>query len=127
MLIQEEKLQRHTYQLHSKYGFAMVCFIFLFIGAPMGAIVRKGGFGYPLLVAIVFFMVFVILTKLCEKLSKGYALDPIAAAWLPCAILFPIGLFLTIKAMNDSKMLNIDRFVVAFSKFLNKKPFATSL
>ncbi len=127
MLIQEEKLQRHTYQLHSKYGFAMVCFIFLFIGAPMGAIVRKGGFGYPLLIAIVFFMVFVILTKLCEKLSKGYALDPIAAAWLPCAILFPIGLFLTIKAMNDSKMLNIDRLVVAFSKFLNKKPFATSL
>ncbi|MBK8506551.1 MAG: LptF/LptG family permease [Saprospiraceae bacterium] len=51
-----ERKQRYVYQLHSKYGFALVCFIFLFIGAPMGAIVRKGGFGYPLLVAIFFFM-----------------------------------------------------------------------
>ena len=116
-----KKKQRHTYHLHSKYGFALVCFIFLFIGAPMGAIVRKGGFGYPFLISIFFFMLFIILTKLFEKLSKSYSIDPISAAWLPCAILFPIGVFLTYKAMNDSKILQIDRFVTFITKLFNKK------
>ncbi len=117
---EEERLRRHRYQLHSKYGFAMVCFIFLFIGAPMGAIVRKGGFGYPLLVAIFFFMFFVILTKLFDKLSRSGSLDAALAAWLPCVILFPLGLFLTIKAMNDSKVLDVDRFILWISKQLNR-------
>ncbi|MCB0688159.1 MAG: LptF/LptG family permease [Saprospiraceae bacterium] len=115
-----ERKQRYVYQLHSKYGFAVVCFIFLFIGAPMGAIVRKGGFGYPLLVAIFFFMLFVILTKLFEKLSRSGTLDALFAAWLPCVILFPLGLFLTVKAMNDSKVLNVDRLVVWINKMINK-------
>jgi len=107
-----DRRQRYVYQLHSKYGFAVVCFIFLFIGAPMGAIVRKGGFGYPLLIAIFFFMFFVILTKLFEKLSRSNTMDALVAAWLPCAILFPLGLFLTFKAMNDSKVLNFDPIVL---------------
>lgn len=121
-----ERKQRYVYQLHSKYGFAVVCFIFLFIGAPMGAIVRKGGFGYPLLVAIFFFMFFVVLTKLFEKLSRSGTLDAMIAAWLPCFILFPLGLFLTVKAMNDSKVLNTDRLVVWITKMWQKLPVSWS-
>ncbi len=116
-----KRKQSYTYQMHSKYGFALVCFIFLFVGAPMGAIVRKGGFGYPLLVAIFFFMFFVVLTKLFDKLSRSNTVDAILAAWLPCAILFPLGLFLTVKAMNDSKLLNTDRWLASIQKFLRKK------
>lgn len=116
-----ERKQRYVYQLHSKYGFAVVCFIFLFIGAPMGAIVRKGGFGYPLLVAIFFFMFFVVLTKLFEKLSRSGTIDAMIAAWLPCLILFPLGLFLTVKAMNDSKVLNTDRLVIWFTRRFQKE------
>lgn len=104
---EQQRRQRYTYQLHSKYAFAVVCFIFLFIGAPMGAIVRKGGFGYPLLVAIFFFMFFIIISKLFEKLARNMSLDATLAAWLPCLILFPIGLFLTVKAMNDSKLVSM--------------------
>lgn len=117
---EKERKQRYIYQLHSKYGFAVVCFIFLFIGAPMGAIVRKGGFGYPLLVAIIFFMLFIILTKIFEKLSRSQSLDAMLAAWFPCLILFPLGLFLTFKAMNDSKLLNTDRIATWFSKLFAK-------
>jgi lipopolysaccharide export system permease protein len=118
-----ERKQRYTYQLHSKYGFAMVCFIFLFIGAPMGAIVRKGGFGYPLLVAIFFFMFFIVLTKLFEKLSRSASFDATIAAWLPCLILFPMGLFLTIRAMNDSKILNFDRIKILLTRISKLWPF----
>jgi lipopolysaccharide export system permease protein len=121
-----DRKQRYVFELHSKYGFAVVCFVFLFIGAPMGAIVRKGGFGYPLLVAIFFFMFFIVLTKLFQKLARSNSLDALMAAWLPCFILFPIGLFLTYKAMNDSKVLNLDRFLVWGHQLIRKLPFIGS-
>lgn len=117
---EQQRRQRYTYQLHSKYAFAVVCFIFLFIGAPMGAIVRKGGFGYPLLVAIFFFMFFIIISKLFEKLARNMALDATLAAWLPCLILFPIGLFLTVKAMNDSKLVSMTSIREFFIKLFQR-------
>lgn len=97
------------YELYVKYSFALVCFIFLFIGAPMGAIIRKGGFGYPILVSIIFFVTFIMLTILCRKLAEGNFMSPFWAAMVPCIILIPIGAFLTRKAMNDSQMFSTDR------------------
>lgn len=112
---------KHVYELHTKYSMAVVCMIFIFIGAPMGAIVRKGGFGYPILVSIIFFMLFVILTIFCRKIAETFVLPASAAGWLPCAILFPIGLVLTRKAMNDSKLVNLDRYAAFFRKIFKKK------
>ena len=97
------------YELFTKYSFALVCFVFLFIGAPMGAIIRKGGFGYPILVSIIFFVTFIMLTIMCRKLAEAYILTPFWAAMAPCAALIPIGAYLTRKAMNDSQMVNTDR------------------
>ncbi|MCC6280757.1 MAG: LptF/LptG family permease [Saprospiraceae bacterium] len=97
------------YELFTKYSFALVCFIFLFIGAPMGAIIRKGGFGYPILVSIIFFVVFIVLTIVCRKLAETYIMGPFWAAMVPCIILIPVGSFLTRKAMNDSQLFNTDR------------------
>ena len=90
------------YEKHSRYSIAVVCFVFIFIGAPMGALVRKGGLGYPILIAIIFFMLFVVLTIFCRKIAESYVLSSILSAWLPCLILFPIGLLLTWTAMNKS-------------------------
>jgi lipopolysaccharide export system permease protein len=97
------------YELYVKYSFALVCFIFLFIGAPMGAIIRKGGFGYPILVSIIFFVAFIMLTILCRKLAETYILTPFWAALTPCFVLVPIGAILTRKAMNDSQMFSTER------------------
>lgn len=97
------------YELFTKYSFALVCFIFLFIGAPMGAIIRKGGFGYPILVSIIFFVVFIVLTITCRKLAESYIMSPFWAAMMPCLVLVPIGTFLTRRAMNDAQMFNTDR------------------
>ncbi len=113
---------KHIYELHSKFSMAVVCFVFLFIGAPMGAIVRKGGFGYPLLIAIIFFMLYIVLNVFCKKLAESLVLPAEFAAWIPCGILFPVGLLLTYKAMNDSKMINADRylsFLLRLVKMLN--------
>lgn len=116
-----ESKVKHIYELHTKYSMAAICFIFLFIGAPMGAIVRKGGFGYPILISIIFFMLFIVLTIFCRKIAESFILPAAAAAWVPCGVLFPIGIILTVKAMNDSKLLNPDRFVSFFYKLAKRR------
>ena len=99
----------------------MICFIFLFIGAPMGAIVRKGGFGYPILIAIIFFMLYIVLNILFKKLAESLVIGAALAAWMPCIILAPLGILLTYKAMMDSKMLDIDRISNWLKKRFGKK------
>ena len=116
-----ENRVKYIYDLHTKYSMAVVCFIFLFVGAPMGAIVRKGGFGYPILIAICFFILFIVLTIFCRKLAESFALPVVLAAWLPCIILFPLGLILTSKAMNDSKMMNFDQYIKAIRSLFQRK------
>lgn len=115
---------KHIYELHTKYSMALICFIFLFIGAPMGAIVRKGGFGYPILISILFFMVFIVLTIFCRKIAETFVLPAAMAAWVPCSVLFPVGLVLTRQAMNDSKLGGdgmIQRFFAKIAQRLKRK------
>ncbi len=120
--LERHKLKRakYVFELHSKLGMSVVCIIFLFIGAPMGAIVRKGGFGYPILIAIIFFMVFMVLTIFSEKMSEGFFMHPILAAWLPCLVLIPIGGILTYRAMNDKVVLNTNGVSNFFKKIVAK-------
>ncbi len=108
------------YDMHMKYSMAMICVIFLFMGAPMGAIIRKGGFGYPILVAIIFFMLFIILTIFCRKIAETFILPPWAAGWLPCLILLPVGMQITRKAMNDSKLVGDNRIVIWVRKMIER-------
>lgn len=120
-----ESRAKHIYEWQSKYVLSLACLIFLLIGAPMGAIVRKGGFGYPFLVSVLFFATFVILSIATRKMAEGLVLNPFIAAWLPLFIMLGIGLFLSYKAMRDSKLFNVDqlikqwseRFQVWFEKF----------
>ncbi len=114
---------KNVYELHSKFCFAVICIIFLFIGAPMGAIVRKGGFGYPLLVAVIFFTIFILLTLMFKKLAEAENVDAVLGAWMPCIVMLPISAVLTYKAMNDAKMLNIEpliRFAAGVTDWLRR-------
>ncbi|PPK86708.1 lipopolysaccharide export system permease protein [Neolewinella xylanilytica] len=118
--IQESRV-KHIYDMHMKYSMAVVCIIFVFIGAPMGAIVRKGGFGYPILVSIVFFVIFIILTIFCRKLAESFVVNGVFAGWLPCIILFPVSLWITYSAMNDAKLLDLDLAKDAFRRARDHK------
>lgn len=120
----KEKRVKHVFELHSKYAFAAVCFVFLFVGAPMGALVRKGGFGYPLLIAIIFFMLFITLTMTFKRMAEAFVVPTILAVWLPNLIILPIGFFLTYKAMNDSKVFDSSRLGMLFDNI--KSRFQTS-
>ena len=97
------KKGKYYLRLNQQFSFALICIIFLFIGAPLGSIIRKGGYGYPLLFAILFYMLFIITTIMGEKLVRGGSINPILAAWIANLIVFPISVWLTVKALRDSK------------------------
>lgn len=91
----------HWQQYYQKYTLALSCILFLFIGAPMGAIVRKGGFGYPLLIAIIFFIMYIMASKLFEKLTDSFVLQVEIGMWMTTAIISIIGIYLTYRASKD--------------------------
>lgn len=108
---------KYLYKLNEAYSWALVCIIFLFIGAPLGSIIRKGGYGYPLLFAIVFYMIFMILVIFGQKLVKTQAMNPILAAWLPCIVLLPVCLQLSYKALNDAKVIDLSFLYNLINRF----------
>ena len=94
------------------YAWAFICIIFLFIGAPLGSIVRKGGYGYPLLIAIIFFMLFIIIDLMGEKLTTSNSIDPVIAGWLSNIVLGPIAIIITYMALRDSNFSFVkDKFI----------------
>ena len=96
--------EKYMLRLNQQYSWALVCVIFLFIGAPLGSIIRKGGYGYPLLVAILFYMIFIISTIYGEKQIRNDMISGFWAAWLPCVILLPFAGFLTYMALRDIRL-----------------------
>jgi len=116
----KETRVKHIYELHSKFTMAIACFIFLFIGAPMGAIIRKGGFGFPILIAIVFFILFTVLNMLFKKIAETFVIEPVLATWLPVLIIFPMGVFLTSRAMSDKKVVDFDIMLQSISGFFKR-------
>lgn len=124
----KESRVKHIFELHSKFTLALACFIFLFIGAPMGAIIRKGGFGFPILIAIFFFVLFTVLNIFCKKVAESLVINAVLSAWIPILIIFPIGAFLTYRAMQDRKVVDFDLMMQKISSLfkLGKKETETS-
>ena len=107
---------------HRKFSFSLACMVLFFIGAPLGSIIRKGGMGMPLVVAIIFFLLFHLLNVFGEKLVKNQVLTPFMGMWFAVFILTPVGIFLTYKAMNDSQIFNKDVYVRLFKKVKSYLP-----
>lgn len=110
--------RKHVYELHWKFSLAAACVIMLLIGGPMGTIVRKGGFGYPLLVSIFFFTFFIMSNISCKKLNEARNLPPVLAAWLPVIFLALISFFLTYKALRDAKIMDFERIKTTLARLL---------
>jgi len=96
---------------HKKYVFAMACILFFFIGAPLGTIIRKGGISVPLVITIIFFIIYFMLTIFGEKLAKGGAVPVWTGMWLSTFILIPICTFLTYQATVDSALLSSEELL----------------
>ncbi len=102
----ERELRKHKIEWHRKIVLSLACVVLFLIGAPLGSIIRKGGLGTPLILAIIFFMAFYFSSTTGEKLAKEDNLTPFTGMWLATFFLFPVGVFLTYKAMQDSHLFN---------------------
>lgn len=102
----ERELRKHKIEWHRKIVLSLACVVLFLIGAPLGSIIRKGGLGTPLILAIIFFMAFYFSSTTGEKMAKEDNLTPFTGMWLATFVLLPIGGFLTYKAMRDSHLFN---------------------
>lgn len=110
---------KHKIELHRKFTLSFACLVLFFIGAPLGAIIRKGGLGLPMVISVLLFIIFHILTIMGEKFSREGVLPPYKGMWIASAVLLPVGIFLTFKATTDSPLLDADNWRKVFRKLFN--------
>lgn len=106
----------HKVEWHRKFSLSLACLVLFFIGAPLGSIIRKGGMGMPLVVAIIFFLIFHLLNTFGEKFVKDNIMSPMLGMWLAIIVLVPVGIFFTYKAMHDSQLFNKEFYTRLFKR-----------
>jgi lipopolysaccharide export system permease protein len=117
-----KEILRAKIEYQRKYTLAFSCLLLFFIGAPLGAIIRKGGLGLPVVIAVIFFLFYHIISTVSEKSAKEGTLDPVIGMWMAIIVLTPVGAFLTYKATVDSALFDVDYYKqLALSLFKKKK------
>jgi lipopolysaccharide export system permease protein len=111
LVFQIKYLRRHEIEWNRKFTLAFACLIFLFIGAPLGAIIRKGGLGMPTVISTLLFILYYIISLTGEKFVRESVLTGFQGMWLSSFVLVIAGVFLTYQATNDSAILNIDTYL----------------
>ena len=101
---------RHAIEWHRKFTLSFACLIFFFIGAPLGAIIRKGGLGMPVVISVLMFIVYYIIDTSGIKMAQEQVIPVWAGLWISSAVLLPIGVFLTYKAAKDSALFNAEAY-----------------
>ncbi len=119
--LRSKLIYKHQAEWHRKFTLSFACFVLFFIGAPLGAIIRKGGLGLPVVVSVLFFVLFHIISITGEKSVKSGVIDANIGMWIAPVVLLPLGIFLTFKATTDSPLLDSDAWVKFFSKIFPKK------
>jgi len=116
-----EIYNRHILALHKKYALALSCVILFFVGAPLGAIIRKGGIGLPMVIAILLFLTYYFIGVFAENYAKKNEIHPIFGAWLSTMIMLPLSIVLTKRATADRGLMSFDGVFEFFNKIFKKK------
>lgn len=111
----------HILSLHKKYALALSCIILFFVGAPLGAIIRKGGIGLPMVVAIILFLVYYFVGVFAGNYAKEGNIPPLLGAWLPTMIMLPLGIVLTKRATADKGLMSFGGVLDYFRELFQKK------
>lgn len=113
-----EKDIRYHLEWHRKFTLAVSCLLLFGIGAPLGAIIRKGGLGLPVVMAIIFFLIYHIISTVAEKSARDSALEPIWGMWMAIIVLTPLAIFLTYKSTSDSALFDVDQYKIKSQKII---------
>ena len=110
----------HVLSLHQKYALAFACFILFFVGAPLGAIIRKGGLGLPMVLAIGLFLVYHFINIFTKNYAEDGSLSPVLGAWIATLIMLPLGIFLTRRATADKALFDSGGLLTNIGDFFRK-------
>lgn len=117
---QQKLIRRHEIERHKKFTLSFACLIFFFIGAPLGAIIRKGGLGTPVVISVLLFIFYYIIDNAGYKSALNNRWEVWQGMWLSSGVLLALGIFLTYKAINDSAVFNKDAYMNFFRKIIGR-------
>jgi len=107
-------------EYHKRIAFSLACLVLFFIGTPLGSIIRKGGFGLPMVMAIVIFIIYFFISILGKNMAESNSISPFLGGWLATFVLLPFGILLMVRARNDKGLFDIDSFLRPITNFVNK-------
>ncbi|MBF4506088.1 LptF/LptG family permease [Flavobacterium sp. JLP] len=116
----QRDINKHLSALYEKFVIAFACFLMFFIGAPLGAIIRKGGLGLPIVFAVLIFITFHFINTFGKRLSQEGGMTPFMGSWMSSFILLPLAILLTYRATNDNGLINFDAITTPISQFFQK-------
>ena len=115
-----KQLNKFEIALHEKYVLAVACIVLFFVGAPLGAIIRKGGMGLPMVIAILMFLSYHFIGIFAKNSAEDGTISPLLAAWFSTLVMLPLGIFFTYRATTDQGLLAFGNFIHPFQKLLKK-------
>lgn len=116
-----QNIQRAGLEFQKKFTLSAACIALFLIGAPLGAIIRKGGLGLPVVVSVIFFLIYYIISTIGEKYVKDGDVSPAIGSWVAIVIITPVGLFLSYKAATDSAIFDTELYKRFFNKIFKRK------
>jgi len=116
----QKVINGYNTEFHKRIAFSVACLVLFFVGTPLGSIIRKGGFGLPMIMAIVIFIIYFFISTLGKNMAESNTVSPFIGGWLATFVLLPFGILLMIRATNDKGVVNVDAFLQPINKFINK-------
>lgn len=117
----QKNINNHFLALYEKFIIAFACFLMFFIGAPLGAIIKKGGIGLPIVFAVLIFITFHFINTFGKRIAQQDGLSPFLGAWMSSIILTPLAILLTYRATNDNSLINMDAVLTPVQNFFVSK------
>lgn len=114
----DKSLHKHQLEWYNKIVLSLACMVFFFIGAPLGAIIRKGGLGMPVIVSVIIFLIYYIVNTMGTKMAREGTWHIWIGAWISTLVLAPMGIFFTYKSNKDSVVFNMDAYIEVIRKIL---------
>ena len=119
--IKTKRLNKHEIAFHEKFALAISCIILFFVGAPLGAIIRKGGMGLPMVIAILLFLTYHFIGIFAKNSAEDGTMHPFYATWISTAVMFPLSIWLTYRATTDQGVFDMDSFFQRIGRLFGKK------
>ncbi len=119
--LKEKIINKHIISFYEKFALGFTCIILFFIGAPLGALIRKGGFGLPIIIAIILFLTYHFIGIFAKNSAEDSTLNPVIATWLSTLFMLPLSVYLTNRATKDRSLLDLDAVLIPIKKLLSKK------